>query len=89
MMTAMSPRYSYLMAVGKSPIAVVEFMDGPKAGDKISVSADAPPKMLKLGFPEWAVYEHRDGAYYVKFVGDMARAWRSPRSNPFVSRPAP
>lgn len=53
------------------------FADGPKKGDKIQLSLNPPP-WIKTAYPEWAVYEHRDGEYRLMLEGDLARHWRNP-----------
>lgn len=63
------------------PRLTAPFLDGPKQGETIVVD-DPPPKYLKLGMPEWVVYEYSgpEKGYKVLLDGLAARAWRSPRT---------
>lgn len=60
------------------------FRGGPKHGDEITLAVDDPPKYLKLGMPEWCVYQRNGIEYDVILVGDDARAWRNPDKVPFL-----
>lgn len=56
---------------------VVAFADGPRKGDSITLS-NPPPHWMKVAMPEWAVYELVSDQYRVRFIGELALAWRNP-----------
>ena len=48
---------------------MVEFLDGPRQGDKIEF-VSPPPSMVRMAFPEWGTYE-LVGANQYRHIGDI------------------
>lgn len=50
---------------------------GPRDGEELRLDR-RPPPFLKLGMPEWCVYEYKQGQYEILLQGDDAKEWRNP-----------